>query len=85
MGASAPDQGRLVDGVGKVDEAVLGLGGVLGAADGDSAGLARGPADEAVDGLLGDEEGYPTLRFVFEGSLEDESIDELETQVAPSG
>jgi len=64
-------------GVGHVHGALLGFGSVLGSADGNGAGLTRGPADEAMDGFLGDEEGYAAFRFVFEGSLENEGIDEL--------
>lgn len=77
MGAPAPDQRRIVDGIGQVDKAILGLGRVLGPADGDSTRLARRPADKAVYGFLGDEERYTTLRFRVECSLEDKSIDEL--------
>lgn len=55
---------------------------VLGAADGDGADLAGAPTDEAVDGLLGDEKGGTAVRFAAEGSLEDDSIDELEPGLA---
>lgn len=78
MGAFASNQGRIIDRVGQVDNAVLGFSRVLGSTDGNSTRLARSPADETMYGFLSNKEGYATLRFAFEGPLEDESIDKLD-------
>ena len=71
------DEGRVVDRIGQINLASGGFGCVLGSAHGDGADLAGGPANEAVDRLLGDEEGYSTAGFMPEGSLKDKGIDEL--------
>lgn len=80
MGADTADQGWVSDGIGHIYSPLFGFRSILGSADGDSTGLPRGPADEAVNGLLGDEEGHAAFRFIFEGSLENEGIDELENE-----
>ena len=69
VGADATDEGRVVDGVGKIDGALARLGRILGSADGDGADLARGPADEALDGLLRNEEGDAAFSLISQGAL----------------
>ena len=67
--ANAANKGWVVDGVGKIDGAIGRLGRILGSANGHGTDLARGPSDEALDRLLGDEEGDAAFSLIAQGAL----------------
>lgn len=81
LGTYTANQGRIIDRGREVNLAGGRLGGILSAADGNGAHLARSPSDEAMNRLLCDEKGDTTVGFLTKSTLQNEGVDELEKEI----